>query len=191
MKSYPSTTKDEFYRDKFVAVDLLEIYLPNETLLLNTGGFSITWGSTTYTAQGDFLGFTTVSEDFDIKVGKFSIYLSSVGNNYVSKFVNTDFEGRRVVIRKAFLDISPMTLDIVDDPIIIFDGQIYNISIVESQSSSSITIDCSTLFADFERTAGRKTNNGSNWLYQGITTDSCFEKAGFVGQTEFLWGRLS
>jgi hypothetical protein len=51
-------------------------------------------------------------------------------------------------------------------------------------------VDCSTLFADFERTAGRKTNSGSNWLYQGTTSDTAFEKSGFVGNTEFLWGRL-
>jgi hypothetical protein len=191
MKTIPATTKDEFYRDKFIAVDLVEIYLINETLRLNTGGFNITWGGNTYTAQGDFMGFSTVSEDFDVKVGKFSIYLSAIGNSYVSKFVDQDFEGRRVVIRKAFLDFDPMTLTIINDPIVIFDGQIYNVSIVESRNSASITVDCSTLWADFERTAGRKTNNGSNWLYQGSTADLCFEKSGYVGQTEFLWGRTA
>jgi hypothetical protein len=190
MKSYPSTTKDEFYRDKFIAVDLVELYLPTGNLFLNSGGFDITWNGNVYTAQGDFLGFSTVDENFDVRVGKFSIYLSAIGNNYVNRFVNTDFEGRRVVIRKAFLDFDPMTLDIVDSPIIIFDGIIFNVSIVESSNSASITVDCSTLFSDFERTAGRKTNSGSNWLYQGVNTDTCFEKAGFVGQTEFKWGRI-
>ena len=191
MKTIASTTKDEFYRDKFIAIDLVEIYLINETLRLNTGGFDITSSGNTYTAQGDFMGFSTVSEDFDIKVGKFSIYLSAIGNSYVSKFVDQDFEGRRVVIRKAFLDFDPMTLTIINDPIVIFDGQIYNVSIVESRNSASITVDCSTLWADFERTAGRKTNNGSNWLYQGSNSDLCFEKSGFVGATEFLWGRTA
>lgn len=191
MKSYPSTTKDEFYRDKFIAVDLVEIYLITETLRLNTGGFDITYGGNTYSAQGDFIGFSTVSEDFDVKVGKFSIYLSAIGNGYVDKFINQDFEGRRVVIRKAFLDFDPFTLQIIDNPIVIFDGQIYNVSIVEGAATASITVDCSTLFADFERTAGRKTNNGSNSLYQGSSADNCFEKSGFVGQTEFLWGRLA
>ena len=191
MKSYPSTTKDEFYRDKFIAVDLVEIYLINETLRLTTGGFDISHGGNTYAAQGDFIGFSTVSEDFDVKVGKFSIYLSAIGNGYVDKFINQDFEGRRVVIRKAFLDFDPYTLQIIDSPIVIFDGQIYNVSIVEASATASITVDCSTLFADFERTAGRKTNNGSNSLYQGSSSDNCFEKAGFVGQTEFLWGRLA
>jgi hypothetical protein len=109
----------------------------------------------------------------------------------VDKFTKSHFEGRRVVIAKAFLDFSPMTLDIIDVPIIIFDGIIYNVSITESAVTCSISIECSTLWADFERTTGRKTNNGSNWLYQGRNEDRCFEKAGFVGQTEFLWGRLA
>ena len=195
MKTYPSTTRDEFYRDKFICVDLLELYLTNSSgandyVYLCTGGFPITWNGNTYTAQGDFIGFSTVSEDFDIKVGKFSIYLSALGGGFVSKFINTDFEGKRVVIRKAFLDFDPMTLSIIDSPIIVFDGQIYNVSIVEARSNASITVECSTLFADFERTAGRKTNNGSNWLYQGSQQDTAFEKSGFVGTTEFLWGRL-
>jgi hypothetical protein len=190
MKTYPSTTKDEFYRDKFIAVVLVEIYLITETLRLNTGGFDITYSGNSYTAQGDFMGFSTVSEDFDVKVGKFSIYLSAIGNGYVDKFINSDFEGRRVVIRKAFLDFDPFTLQIINDPIVIFDGQIYNVSIVESRSTASITIDCSTLFADFERTAGRQTNNRSNWLYQGNTDDYSLGSAGWVGTSEFKWGRL-
>lgn len=196
MKTYPSTTKDEFYRDKFIAVDLVEIYLSRGTLYLNSGGFDIEWNGNTYTAQGDFMGFSPVSEEFDVRVGKFSIYLSGIGTSAdatvsVRRFLDQDFEGLRVVIRKAFLDFDPMTLDIIDQPIVIFDGQIFNVSIVESRSSANITIDCSTLFADFERSAGRKTNNGSNWLFQGNTSDTCFEKAGFVGTTEFLWGRLT
>jgi hypothetical protein len=191
MKTIPSTTKDEFYRDKFIAVDMVEFHLTGGTQYLNSGGFDITWNGNTYTAQGDFLGFSTVSEDFDIKVGKFSIYLSAINTALTAAFIGTDFEGRRVVIRKAFLDFDPMTLSIIDSPIVIFDGQIYNVSVTETANSASISVECSTLFADFERTAGRKTNNGSNWIFQGVSTDTSFEKSGFVGNTEFLWGRLT
>ena len=195
MKSYSTAISDQFNSDRFVAVDLVELYLLDSSyasapLYLCTGGFDVSYAGHTYTAQGDFIGFSSVAEDFDVKVGRFQIYLSAVGNSYVNKFVDTDFEGRRVIIRKAFLDIDAGTLAIIDAPIIIFDGQIYNISITESRSSSSISLDCATLFADFERTNGRKTNSGSNWLFQGVTTDTCFEKAGFVGTTEFKWGRL-
>ena len=194
MKTYPTTTRDEFYRDKFICVDLLEMYLTDAVgdpayLYLCSGGFDISFNSNTYTAQGDLIGFSTVPEEFDVKVGKFSIYLSGLGSGMVDRFIDKDFEGKRVVIRKAFLDFDPMNLDIINSPIIIFDGQIHNVSITETQNSASINVECSTLFADFERTAGRKTNNGSNWLYQGTNYDVAFEKSGFVGQSEFKWGR--
>jgi hypothetical protein len=194
MKTYPNTTRDEFFRDKFICVDLLDLYLTDRVgdpafLHLCSGGLDISNGGVTYTAQGDFIGFSSVAEEFDVRVGKFSIYLSALGSGMVDRFIDKDFEGKRVRIRKAFLDFDPMNLDIINDPILIFDGQIHNVSITESSNSASISIDCATLFADFERTAGRKTNNGANWLYQGSNYDTGFEKSGFVGQTEFKWGR--
>jgi hypothetical protein len=45
------------------------------------------------------------------------------------------------------------------------------------------------LFADFERSNGRKTNNWSNWLFQGVQYDKAFVKSGWVGETEIKWGR--
>lgn len=194
MKTYPNTTRDEFFRDKYIAVDLVELYINDENDSPNyqyysSGGFDIDYNSNTYTAQGDFIGFSTVSEEFDVRVGKFTIYLSALGSGMVDNFINRDVEGRRVVIRRAFLDFDPMSLDIIDTPIVIFEGQIHNIAITESANSASIQIDCSTLFADFERTASRRTNNGSNHLFQGNTYDTSMEKSGFVGNSEFLWGR--
>lgn len=189
MKVYPSTTRDEFYRDHCFAVDLVSLAIPSGTLYINTGGVDIVYNSNTYTAQGDFLGFSKLSEDFDVKVGKFTIYLSGLGSNYISKFVSAGTEGSRVRIHKAFLNLS--TLAIIDNPVLLFDGSIYNIAITETAKSCQINVDCSSLFADFERTSGRMTNNWSNWLYQGQQYDLCMDKSGYVGNTEFLWGRTT
>jgi hypothetical protein len=195
MRAYSTELQDEFKRSKFIAVDLVEIYMVtpqgvNDFIYLTNAGFDIVHDGKTYTAQGDFLGFSTVSEDFDVKVGKFSIYLSALNVTLVNKLYGKDFEGKRVVIRKAFLDFDPMTLSIVDQPILIFDGIIYNIIITETAATASMAIECSTLWADFERVNGRKTNNSSNHLFQrGITRDTCFEQAGFVGNTEIKWGK--
>jgi hypothetical protein len=38
--------------------------------------------------------------------------------------------------------------------------------------------------------AGRKSNNGSNHLFQGSTFDTSMEKAGYVGATEINWGKI-
>lgn len=203
MKSFytDSALRSEYYRDHNFAIDLVEIHLKDnaglaDPLYLCTGGIDVDYdsatapdtGVNTYTAQGDFIGFSSLTEDFDVKVGKFSIYLSGIGNSYVSKFINTEVEGKRVVIYKAFMDLT--TFQIVSQPILMFDGVVYNFAISEGARSCQINVDCSSLFADFERTTGRKTNNWSNWLFQGNNYDMSMEKSGWVGQTEFKWGRL-
>ena len=206
MKAFASTAnKDEYYRDHSIAIDCVELHLKtrqgaNDPLYLCSGGADLvfdtatapTAGNNVYAAQGNFIGFSALTEDFDVKVGKFTIYLSGISNGYVNKLINYEIEGKRVCIYKAFLNFGPTGTDplsLVAAPILMFDGIIYNFAVQETDRSCQITIDCSSLFADFERTAGRKTNNWSNWLYQGVKSDTCFEKAGWVGQTEFKWGR--
>jgi hypothetical protein len=203
MKSFATDAalKNEYYRDHYFSVDMVELHLKdsqgrNSALYLNSGGIDIVYdsptaptsGNNTYTAQGDFIGFSPLSEDFDVKVGKFSIYLSAINNNYISKFIDGEVEGKRVVIYKAFFNLT--TFEIISSPILMFDGLIYNFAISEGAKSCQINVDCSSLFADFERTAGRKTNNWSNWLYQGSDYDNSMDKSGWVGQTEFKWGRI-
>lgn len=199
MKVVHDDTRNEFYRENFIAVDLLEIHLTNggvQPLYLCSGGFNVVWDSPTapdagdneYQAQGQFMGFSGIDESFDVKVGKFTIYLSGVGNSFVEYFVDADFEGCRVVLHKAFLNYADMS--IAGNPILMFDGIIYNVGITESQKSCQVNVECSSLFADFERTAGRKTNNISNWLFQGVQYDTGLEQAGKVGMTEYKWGRV-
>jgi hypothetical protein len=200
LKTFSNDLKDEFYRTSTIAVDLVTIALPDETgtvtesstLRLCNGGFNvkINIGGTDYTykAQGDFMGFSTISEEFDVKLGKFSIYLSGLASGMVDRFLSRDFEGQAVKIRKVFLNRN--TLAIVDQPIVIFEGVIFNVSIVESAVTCSITVDCSTLWADFDRKAGRMTDNHSNWAFQRSTVDKCFSKSGIVGQSDMKWGQV-
>lgn len=207
MKSFSavSATRDEYYRDHTISVDCVELHLKtasgaNDTLYLCNGGFDVSFDSPTapesgvnsYVAQGNFIGFGGMSEDMEVKVGKFTITLSGIGNNYISKFINSEVEGKRVAIYKCFLSFGPSgtsPLALVAAPILMYDGTIYNFSIQETANTCQISVDCSSLFADFERSNGRKSNNWSNWLFQGVNYDKAFEKSGWVGQTEFKWGR--
>ena len=207
MKSFSSTAnRDEYYRDHTIAVDCVELHLKtasgaNDTLYLCNGGFDVSFDSATapeagannYVAQGNFIGFGGMSEDMEVKVGKFTITLSGIGNNYISKFINSEVEGKRVAIYKCFLSFGNTGTDplaLVAAPILMYDGTIYNFSIQETATSCQISVDCSSLFADFERTNGRNSNNWSNWLFQGVQYDKAFDKSGWVGQTEFKWGRI-
>jgi hypothetical protein len=208
MKSfYTTANRDEYYRDHTIAVDCVELHLKTAAgvsapLYLSNSGFDIQFdsdtapdaGVNTYTAQGNFIAFSGMSEELDVKVGKFTVTLSGISNGYVNTLIGqTQIEGARICIYKAFLNFgaagtSPLALAAA--PILLYDGSIYNFSVQETARSCEISIDCSSLFADFERNNGRKTNNWSNWLFQGQSLDKCFEKSGWVGQTEFKWGRL-
>jgi hypothetical protein len=207
MKDFSQTlNRDEYYRDHTIAIDCVELHLKTPSgasipQYLCSGGSDLSFdtataptaGTNVYSAQGDFIGFSSLSEDFQVSVGKFSIFLSGINTTYASYLMNNEIEGKRVCIYKAFLNFGAggtSNLQLAAAPILMFDGIIYNFAIVESEKSCQITIDCSSLFADFERTAGRKSNNWSNWFYQGVKGDMCFDKAGWVGQTEFKWGRL-
>lgn len=203
---FVTANRDEYYRQNTIAIDCVELHLANSQnqpapLFFCSGGADLAFdsptaptpGVNTYTAQGDFIGFSPMTEDFDVKVGKFSIYLSGVGTTMINRVIATEVEGKRVVIYKAFLNFASNgagPLQLAAAPILMFDGIIYNFAVSETAASCQVTIDCSSLFADFERSNGRRTNNWSNWLLQGQRADMCFEKAGFVGKTEFKWGRL-
>jgi hypothetical protein len=206
MKSFFTTAnRDEYYRDHTISIECIEIQLreqsgARDTLYLTNGGFNVSFDSPTapdsginnYIAQGDFIGFSGFGEDMDVKVGKFTISLSAIGNDYANKFLSLDVEGARVCIYKAFLSFGPTgegPLELVATPILMYDGSIYNYAINETANTCQVNLDCSSLFADFERTAGRKSNNWSNWLFQGSQYDACFEKSGWVGTTEFKWGK--
>ena len=207
MKAFASTpNKDEYTRDHTISVNCVELHLKNtvganDTLYLCDGGFDVSFDSATapelgvnsYTAQGNFLSFNGMSEDMDVKVGKFSIQLSAINNDFISKFTNYEVEGRRVVIYKAFFGFGPAGVDplsLVAAPIMMFDGNIYSFAITENRTSCTVAVDCSSLFADFERRNGRESNNWSNWLFQGVQYDKAFAKSGWVGVTEIRWGRV-
>lgn len=200
MRTYPQEIRDEYYRANFFAVDLVRIALPDNTgvvtdtstLRLCNGGINlkVTENSLvkTYTAQGDFIAFSSIAEDFDVKLGKFTVTLSGLTSGMVDRFMNKDFEGADVQVAKCFLNYD--NLQIIDNPWLMFKGVVYNISIVESAVTCTINIDCASLWADFDRKAGRMTDNNSNWLFQqGNTSDTCFAKSGTVGQIEYKWGR--
>lgn len=189
---YPDI-RNEYSRDHNFAVDLIELETVTSTgaadpVRICSGMIDIEYLSNTYTAQGEFLGYTNIQENYDVKVGKITVSLSGLSNDFVSRFSSIDQVGQKVTVSKVFLDLN--TLDIVSNhAIIMYKGEIVNTSIQESAETCSVAVECASVFADFERLAGRKTTDWSNWYFQDAQYDTAFEKAGFVGQTEFLWGR--
>ena len=194
MPAFTSPLRDEIYRSNVFSVDLLELHFSTPRYL-STGPYDISVDTPTapnagvniYLAQGDFLNFSGVSEDFEVKVGKLSVNLSGLNGSLLGDATSMASIGKRVVLYRCFLNLT--TGAVVGTPVCLFDGQVNNTSVVESARSCSITIDVASLFADFDRVNGRKTNNDSNWAFQGFNFDTSFEKSGILKNTDVLWGR--
>lgn len=205
--AYSSEIRTQFYSSNIFAVEIVKISIPNSSNVLSedsflrycTGGINMSVPEIinnaivykTYTAQGDFMGFGTIADDFDIRVGKFDINLSGLAPGLAQRFTGAaagiDFEGCKVEISRLFLDYDTLAI-IQGKKFPLFTGVIYNVKIVESAVTCSISIECATLWADFERRKGRRSNNESNWLFQGNTSDTCFSKTATAGQEQFKWG---
>jgi hypothetical protein len=189
------TMKDQIYRENIFSVDLIEIHYTTPKYLCS-GPYDIAIdtatapnaGVNTYVAQGEFIGFDGVAEDFDVKVGKLSVTIAGV-NSDLPIYSDPIISSKRVVLYRCFLDLTSGA--VIGSPWMLFDGQINNVSIVETARTCTVTIDCASLFADFDRTTGRKTNNDSNWHFQGFQYDTSFEKSGLLRNTDVKWGRTN
>lgn len=143
----------------------------------------IDYDGDTYSAASHFLGLDATQETQDLRVGTMSISLSGVDQSYISIFLNTEYINRQVQVWLAILDSSNA---IVGDPIKTFDGQISGYTLTEGRKTCQINMNVSSHWADFERKAGRLTNNTSQQQY--FPNDRGFRWAAKI-KRDIKWGR--
>lgn len=145
--------------------------------------FRVVSGGETFLPAGHLLNIQEVQETQELRVGSLKISLSSVDQAYVSIFLNMNYLNRRVRIWNGILDSSGQ---IIGDAIPTFDGEVTGYAITEGSGSSTISVSCASHWADFERKAGRLTNNNSQQYY--FPSDTGFQ---FAAETirDIKWGR--
>lgn len=156
-------------RTLFIA-DLLELHLAtpiyfsttNINLIYNSPT-SIDSSATTFLAQGQFLSYGQVVESSDLRVGTIELNFTAVDTTMVAVVLNNDYIDKRVVIYRAILNSDYSFTS--NDVFMIFDGFITGYAISEEEQTASLVLTCSSQFADFERTGGRRSNPASQNLY--------------------------
>jgi len=132
---------------------------------------------------GHLLNIDEVQETEELRVGSLRISLSSVDQAFVSTFLRKDYLNRRVRIWNAVLGNSGA---IIGEAIPTFDGEITGYAITESRNSSTISVSCASHWADFERKAGRLTNNNSQQYF--FPNDTGFRFAA-ESVKDIKWGK--
>ena len=190
-RNLSSSLQTKLGTQQLVVADLLELHLDTPVYLTNAS-IDINYdsatapdsGINTYTAQGQFIGFGNVSETADIRVGSIDISFTAVDLTTIALVTNNEYIDRRIVIYRAILD-NNNNLN-TQNVFQYFDGRITTFSIQETENTATLTIQCATQFADFEKQAGRTTNVASQQIF--FPNDKGMEfSAGIV--KDIKWGR--
>jgi hypothetical protein len=86
-----------------------------------------------------------------------------VEQSFISIFLSQNWINRRVVLSRAILNLT--TDAVIQSPIVLFDGQITGYDIDEDEDGCEVIVKIASHWADFEKKAGRFTNNNSQQYY--------------------------
>lgn len=174
-----------------LAADLVElhftpaVYFTNASIDINYDSTTAPdTGTNTYLAQGQFIEFTNIKETADVKVNSLDISFTAVDLTTVALVLNNDYIDKRVVLYRVIFELDG-TLN-SNKVFQIFDGKINAWTLGETQDSATLTIQCSSQFADFEKLAGRTTSVASQQLV--FPNDTGMEFASQIVK-DIRWGR--
>ena len=163
---------------------LVKLSFDDVSYFLSDAYIPVTYDSNTYTPTGSFLAFSDIVETNEANIETISISLSGVDTTYINLFLTGGYLDRTVQIYKAFLDSNDA---LVSDPLLIFDGRLNNPVIKEDvdAGTSTIAVQASSLFVDFDRINTRFTNNESQQSF--FAGDTGFRFSSVVVK-ELNWG---
>lgn len=180
-RSINATTATELQQDSFVQANLIHFGSPL-TLTFTDAAFPITWSIFTFQSNGHLLDVSSVKETNDLRINSMKLTLSAVDQAFVSAFLSQDYMDAPISYWTALLDGAT----VIGDPISKFDGNITGFDIDESGSSSKITVECASHWANFDTKNGHKTNDASQ--QSQFPGDLGMEFAS-ASQRSILWGR--
>jgi len=163
---------------------LVKLSFDDVSYFLSDAYIPVTYDSNTYTPTGSFLAFSDIVETNEANIETISISLSGVDTTYINLFLSGGYLDRTVEIYKAFLDSNDA---LVSDPLLIFNGRLNNPVIKEDvdAGTSTIAVQASSLFVDFDRINTRFTNNESQQSF--FAGDTGFRFSSVVVK-ELNWG---
>ncbi len=169
-RDIPKALQDKLAAKKVFVADLLEFHF-DTALYFTTANIDLSYdsatapdsGANTYIAQGLFLNYKDIVENSDLRVGTLDLAFTAVDPTMVAVLINNDFIDKRVVLYRAVLndDYSFTSNDVFT----IFDGRISGWKLTEGTQTANVVLSVASLFADFNRTNGRRTNPASQNLH--------------------------
>jgi len=153
---------------------------------MTTSSRAEVWNSNTYNPSTGLVKIDTVKETILSTLNSINITLAGAILANISVILTENLTDANVIIRRAILDSGGA---IVNSPVILFDGNVDDWSILQDaeQGASLIELSVTSHWAQFEKTAGRRANHSENQEFN--PGDGGFEYADQI-ITELTWGRV-
>ena len=179
-----ATLKNELAKDGFDLCTLIFIDI-GAGIYLTDYFHNVSYGGNTYNTSDHLVSIGSPRESRDLRVNTLNVTLSGVEQTYISAFLQNDFVNRQVLIHRAAMSAG----SIVGAPMVLFDGRMTRFEVSESDRSSEVTLEVASHWADFEKKAGRLTNNNSQqFFFPSTPLDVGFEYAANTVR-DLKWGR--
>jgi hypothetical protein len=155
----------------------------NTTIRLTDYFHDLTHGGNTYSASSHLLEIGSPAESKQLQVNSLNIKLSGVEQSYIAILLGQNWTNKSLIIYRAVIDEDGA---IIGSPINMFQGLITQFEISEDETSVDVDIEAASHWADFERTAGRITND--NRQKQFFSADDGMNFAAKIVK-DIRWGK--
>jgi hypothetical protein len=166
-----AATQTEVAKNNITGYELLEIELDAATYYFTNGSFDAVYNGNTYLALGNFLGFSDIQENTQMQIAEVTVTLTGLRQEDFGYFVNENFIDRAIRIYRQLWNDT----DGIVGTFKIFEGRLKNAAVEDSGEELTIGGTAANQFVDFERTAGRRTNDDEQQFY--YTGDRFFQYA--------------
>ena len=179
-----TTIKTYLTNQSQIRITLIEIATTGSTIYYTDAPFDVDYDGNTYQAQGNFLGVSNVEENAELIITNCQLVISALETANITTYATSGMINKQVTVRSAYLD--PTDNSIVDTPIITFKGKVTGYTVSDADATATISLEIASTFANFEKTTGRYTNEGS--FQREHPTDRGMEFA-HESLQDLKWGR--
>jgi len=163
---------------------LAELDFVSGTKRLWSGVGNLDWNGVTWEGTGDFGRVSSIEETMELRAVGMSLQLAGVDADDLTEVIAEPIQGRRAKLYIGFRDINYV---LVSDPVIIFDGRMDTVEIVDGGPTATITMKVENRLRDLDRARVRRyTHADQQARFSG---DRGLEYVPSLQEIEIPWGR--
>lgn len=190
------TVQNEIVKTALYPFVLVEFLLDSpDEVYLTSAHRAISYSGNTYVASGSLVSYGDVEETRTPKRPAMKFTVSGVDQTFVAIALTKKFGNRLVNLYKGFIGEDDLVVGGDLGIRLVYSGRVSSFDLQESSDGTSeLNWNTTSIWGDFERSAGRRTNEADQAAYLSLTeqtgiTDRAFQHS-YKNFSDIKWGRV-